>query len=59
MISASEYTFYKPTKAVGWWVLPGGNALGGFTKFACYKKPNWLCRTSMRYVFGWTYERLE
>jgi hypothetical protein len=51
----TEYTLYSPPKPVGWWVVPGGS-LEGCVKFACFKKPNWLVRFSMRYVFGWKYE---
>jgi hypothetical protein len=48
-------TFFTPPEPVGWWILPGGTV--GYTiKFSCHKKPNWLVRTSMKYVFGWTYE---
>jgi hypothetical protein len=51
----NEIKFYMPPEPVGWWVLPGGTESSNF-RFACHKKPNWLVRFSMKYVFGWIYE---
>lgn len=53
--AATTATFALPPQPVGWWIMPGStkafrNVLG------CYSKPNWLVRTSMRYVFGFIYE---
>jgi hypothetical protein len=53
----NEIKFYVPPEPVGWWVLPGGNELSNI-KFSCFKKPNWLVRFSMKYVFGWKYEEV-
>ena len=50
-----DITFYLPPDPVGWWALPGSTTAWA-TKFPCHKKPNWLVRFSMQYVFGWTYE---
>ncbi len=55
MMTDYSITFNVPPTPVGWWVMPGSTE-GNATKFACYKKPNWLVRTSMHYVFGWKYE---
>ena len=45
-------------KAVGYWVMPGGNAVW-HTKFAAYKKPRWHVRKMMLWVFGWDWEDVK
>lgn len=55
MTNSAVLTYTEPPKSVGWWVMPGGTD-SWKTKFGAYKKPNFLVRFSMKYVFGWTWE---
>jgi hypothetical protein len=42
-------------KPIGFWVMPGSNVW--VTKFAVYnKRPRWLTRFMMKYVFEWKWE---
>lgn len=54
-IDMSSYRLTLPPKHVGYWILPGSEESFKF-KIACPKKPNWLSRVSMKYIFGWTWE---
>lgn len=50
-----EIKFHIPPEPVGCWVLPGSCSEWS-TQFPCFRKPNWLVRFSMKYVFGWEYK---
>ena len=40
---------------VGYWIMPGSNEYG-MTRFSAAKKPRWLTRKMMWYIFEWKWE---
>jgi len=45
-------TLRAPAKPVGYWELPGASE-GYSIRYSAWKKPRWLTRKMMYYVFEW------
>jgi hypothetical protein len=50
-----SYMLNFPAPPVGWWVMPGGDK-SCTVKFSAGRKPRWLTRKMMDWVFEWKWE---
>lgn len=50
-----SYEIRFPPPPVGWWILPGSSEKGCI-KFSGHKRPRWLTRKMMEWVFEWKWE---
>jgi hypothetical protein len=51
-----EYNFEPSPKPVGYWIMPGSVSALTTIKFTAFKRPRWLTRKMMLYVFEWKWE---
>ena len=51
-----DYKLHTPPLAVGYWVMPGSASPMTTIKFTAFKRPRWLTRKMMYYVFEWKWE---
>jgi hypothetical protein len=51
-----DYKLHTPPPAVGYWVMPGSVSAVTTIKFTAFKRPRWLTRKMMYYVFEWKWE---
>jgi len=56
ILSHTHLSFYLPPPTVGYWVVPNGDPIAGYTKFPTYSVPRWHHRYFMNLIFGWKWE---